>query len=517
VTDLQATAFVLSISTDGAKRVLARPSITVLATERLKELLSGIPGALVVDDREKCLQGQEVRDLLESCGATRHLRLVEAPEIDWKEKSALREKAGHAATSGQNDRVNDFALSGLKEIIAKLATLDLAGQRRQSEFLWEELALIEDRRGKGVFSAEYTWTHHGSYKVSFPSAFVRALNEMAWVPGASGGLYPPGAVLFESLGWKPDAFLLTQIRFKPPIIAQLEQEAGFEPGALDLLKQLGLTNTAELRARLGIKDTPPPSPPDDDQGHGGNDASDANQPDDASSSATSPPGKMATDESDERAGTLSASDGSSGMSHGNLGRPTIQPAKVSGPDVTGSPGSTFVRPQQPSDQRQTDQYKPDADSSEQPNQRVFVSFVAVQPDEPAEDPDGLSHRARMDLEEAAIAFILTQEPNWQRTPPNNPGYDLVKSSGAGEPCTWCEVKAMTGSLDDRPVCISRTQFEFAQRKGINTWLYIVERAGSAQANIVRIQDPAGQARTFTFDHGWRAVAAPIGDGACGNL
>jgi hypothetical protein len=93
VTDLQATAFVLSVSSDGAKRVLARPGNTVLATERLKELLSGIPGALVVDDREKCLQGQEVRDLLESCGATRHLRLVEAPEIDWKEKSALREKA----------------------------------------------------------------------------------------------------------------------------------------------------------------------------------------------------------------------------------------------------------------------------------------------------------------------------------------------------------------------------------------------------------------------------------------
>ena len=28
---------------------------------------------------------------------------------------------------------------------------------------------------------------------------------------------------------------------------------------------------------------------------------------------------------------------------------------------------------------------------------------------------------------------------------------------------WCEVKAMTGTLDDRPVGISRTQFEWAKK------------------------------------------------------
>ena len=38
----------------------------------------------------------------------------------------------------------------------------------------------------------------------------------------------------------------------------------------------------------------------------------------------------------------------------------------------------------------------------------------------------------------------------------------------------------------------------------------VEHAGDATLRIVRIQDPAGKARTFTFDHGWTDVAEPDG-------
>jgi hypothetical protein len=37
-------------------------------------------------------------------------------------------------------------------------------------------------------------------------------------------------------------------------------------------------------------------------------------------------------------------------------------------------------------------------------------------------------------------------------------------------------------------------------------LYVVEHAGQHDGRIVRIQDPAGKARTFTFDHGWLSVA-----------
>ena len=46
----------------------------------------------------------------------------------------------------------------------------------------------------------------------------------------------------------------------------------------------------------------------------------------------------------------------------------------------------------------------------------------------------------------------------------------------------------------------------ANRHGDAYWLYVVERAGTDDARTVRIQDPTGQAMTFTFDCGWRAVA-----------
>jgi hypothetical protein len=65
---------------------------------------------------------------------------------------------------------------------------------------------------------------------------------------------------------------------------------------------------------------------------------------------------------------------------------------------------------------------------------------------------------------------------------------------------------MAGTLEGRPVGLSRTQFDCTREHGVSNWLYVVEQAGSDDAHVVRIQDPAGQAKTFTFDHGWRAVA-----------
>ena len=113
----------------------------------------------------------------------------------------------------------------------------------------------------------------------------------------------------------------------------------------------------------------------------------------------------------------------------------------------------------------------------------------------------------MNLEAQAIAHILEREPKWQRTPTNNPGFDLIELGAAGSAARWCEVKAMTGSLRDRPVGLSHTQFDCAREHGQAYWLYVVERAGAKDARIVRIQDPAGKARTFTFDHGWLDIAA----------
>ena len=143
-----------------------------------------------------------------------------------------------------------------------------------------------------------------------------------------------------------------------------------------------------------------------------------------------------------------------------------------------------------------------------PGAAPFISYVAVDREDSEDDPDGLVYEERMKLEEAAIELIRGCEQAWQRTPAHNPGFDLFKIAPDGQPCSWCEVKAMKGGLQDRPVGLSRTQFECAQERGADYWLYVVERAGDEDARIVRIQDPAGRARTFTFDKGWIDVAEP---------
>ena len=68
----------------------------------------------------------------------------------------------------------------------------------------------------------------------------------------------------------------------------------------------------------------------------------------------------------------------------------------------------------------------------------------------------------------AINNILNAEPEWHQTPPNNPGFDLYKGTTMETATHWCEVKAMTGTLDARPVGISCTQFEWAQNTVTNT-------------------------------------------------
>ena len=153
-----------------------------------------------------------------------------------------------------------------------------------------------------------------------------------------------------------------------------------------------------------------------------------------------------------------------------------------------------------------------------PEGRKFFSYVALSPESEEEsDPDGLTREERMKLEDDAIALILEDEPELERTPTNNPGFDLTEPGPDGQPVRWVEVKAMKGTLRDRPVGLSRTQFDCSREHGEAFWLYVVEGAGiPEEARVLRIQDPAGSAETFTFDHGWTAVADGAGGDESGN-
>lgn len=480
---LKEASFVMSVDAGDGSQHMSRPDEVYLATERLKELFAGVAGVMLVDDSYSCLKGEDVRELLEACGAVRYLRPMPDDTLSREERSTLRAQAGHSETSGQNDRVNDHNLVGLTALLAALPRLAADERRTKARLIWEELANLEERRGKGLFTGEYTWTHYGSYRAPFDAAFVRRLNETAWIPDQNGDLRRPQVILFDSLDWQANPFLLTKIRFKPPILDQLAKEAGIEPGILDLLKKRGITSEAHLLELLGVEGEASDSDGPGDVGGALEALGIAEPPTPGVADPTAgDPAPSGGSVAGSRRGTATGSGrdrkpGSGARSEGHSRAGSIGAGTS---DRGRAPGSTGGRP--------------------------FISYVAVHPDEEEPDLDGLDQAARMALEEKAIKLILSRESEWRRTPTLNPGFDLYQGNERDVATQWCEVKAMTGRLADRPVGLSCTQFECAREHGEAYWLYVVERAGTDEARLVRIQDPAGKARTFTFDHGWLGIA-----------
>ena len=142
------------------------------------------------------------------------------------------------------------------------------------------------------------------------------------------------------------------------------------------------------------------------------------------------------------------------------------------------------------------------------SQTGFRSFIQVGRDQPTE-PDSEAQERRMDLEAKAIRHIRQSEPEWKQTEQGNAGFDLFQTDADGEVVKWCEVKSLGGGWGEHPVGLSHTQFKLAQEKGDAYWLYVVEHAGDPERiRLLRIQDPAGLAETFTFDDGWAAIAKP---------
>lgn len=116
----------------------------------------------------------------------------------------------------------------------------------------------------------------------------------------------------------------------------------------------------------------------------------------------------------------------------------------------------------------------------------------------------------MKIEDQAINMIISLEPRLQRTSNGNPGFDLFEADGDDRPVRWVEVKSMTGCLENRPVGLSRTQFDDALGKGDAYWLYVVEYATDLEkARVLRIQNPVAHAKTFTFDKGWGQIARTV--------
>lgn len=499
---LRDTTFVRVVDTGDGKGYVAKPGEIYIATDRLQQLFAGVPDILIVDNEYDCLRGEDIRDLLVSCGASRYLIPQATPSgLGLSEKAQIRREAGLERASWENPP-EDFTLRGLTQLLEFLPTLNSEEAAARVKVLWEALADLETR-GTATFYGSYKWGYsHEAKAARFDAAFIRTLNQVAWVPNADGELVRPGLVVFDTLGWKPNPFLLTKIAFKPPIIDQLAKEAGIDPAILDLLRR-DPAIVAELTSRLSANPAPTPetsptpepeadAPSDGDVYDGAKDLYGDGMPDIPPGTPDPDGGDGATD-GEGRGGQRGTGTGTprgggqgNGGAHGGLGGGHSGGGGKGGGTSGGgqgkrSPGSAGGRP--------------------------FISYLGVHPDDEESDLDGLDQAARMQIEDQAVSLIVSIEPRLQRTPEDNPGFDLFESSGGGQQIRWVEVKSMTGTLEDRPVGLSHVQFECARKKGDGYWLYVVEHATDPkQARVIRIQNPVGHVRTFTFDRGWSKIA-----------
>ncbi|MGY0652656.1 sacsin N-terminal ATP-binding-like domain-containing protein [Luteimonas sp. A537] len=497
---LRNSNFVMVVDTGDDQTYLAKPEEVYIATERLQQLFAGVPDVFIVDNGYDCLRGESIRDLLVSCGASRYLMPEATPSgLGRAEKLQLRKKEGLERAS-REDEPEDFTLRGLPELLEFLLGLRPEEAAARAKVLWKALTDLE-AGGTAAFYGSYRWGYsHQTKTARFDASFIRMLNQAPWVPNGEGELVPPGDVVFDTLGWKPNPFLLTKITFKPPIIDQLAKAAGIDPAILDLLRR-DPAIVAELTSRLSAVRTPEPEaspapepepdePCDGDVYEGAKDLYGDDMPD-------IPPGTPDADGGDG-VGT-----GAGGGGHGLIGTET---SRGGGQGREGDHGGSGGQ----SNGGDKGKGKGGGQGRRSPGHagsRPFISYVGTHSYDDDPDPDGLDQAERMQIEGRAIDLILDLEPALRRTPEGNPGFDLFEADREGRQIRWVEVKAMTGSLQNRPVGLSHTQFHCAREKGDAYWLYVVEHATDpAQARVLRIQNPVGRARTFTFDSGWMQIA-----------
>ena len=264
---LKSTPFIRTVDTGDCSKQFSKPDEVYLATKRLKNLFNGVKSVHIVDDSYRCLCGKKIRALLDACGVIGYLRPVQhdsPSSLSHEERERLRNQAGHPQTSSQNDRVSNWKLAGLENLLKMFSSLTKEEQANKAKCLWEELALLKNYRGMSIFEGKYSWSHYGNYQQSFDADFVKTLNATAWIPDENGELQLPRYVYFETLrdthGWEEDPILVSKIQFKRPIISELALAADIELEALDLIQKHGVT-ASKLREWLGVNNDPVPKSP----------------------------------------------------------------------------------------------------------------------------------------------------------------------------------------------------------------------------------------------------------------
>lgn len=448
VSQLRDVQFIRSIESQDKESRMVIPSAAYWPTSELMTLFSGMTEIIFFDTEIVPHElEQSLKTMLSSYGMHCQLHPIRfTPQLSRSEKRKIRKERGHVGiTESREETIEDWRIDHLSNVLETLSTLPLYSSHKP-EALWNLLIELWSTNAD-VFHGTYQWYHYDRYQQEFSASFVKILQNTPWISGSDGALLRPSEVLFDDLAWVPHPELQKRIGFKSPAIAELEELCGFEPGMLDRLKARGITNLEELEKILPLPPAPQPRSPESGD----------------------------TPRQEPRP----------------YGRVTRQQPQSTTGDARSSPrGSGTHSPGQPRTQNEG-----------------FISYVAVHPEDRDPEPSDAERKRRLDLEHQAVQLIQRDDPAWIAAPPNTPGYDLYSLDENGEAIEWCEVKALSGSLDNGPVRMSRTQFDFAREQGDACWLYVVEYAADpAQARILKIQNPAGLARTFTFDRGWRDVA-----------
>lgn len=480
---LRDTHFVSVVDTANNVAYRVKPSEAYIATDRLKNLFSEVPGVYLVDEQFDCLRGEEIRDLLVSCGASRYLMPISvASNLSEAQKTQLRTESGLERIS-EEVSFTDTTLRGLETLLEQLPYLTSEVAKVRAEELWKALIDLESYR-QTAFTGNYSWRFARQDKTAqFNAQFVRILNQVAWITNDEGKLMPPGVVLFDSLGWKASPSLQSRISFKPPIIDQLAKAAGIDPAVLDLLR----SNPELIEELLQRQQTSLATK-----------ESESLVTNDRPLDNDGPPETISAEDDDF---TQPASDNSRQHAFTSSTSEHRGPPLNAGSTVRNNSGNANQNNERSSNtaKRRTPSH---------PDGRQFISYLATSHEDREEsDLHVMDHALRMQIEGHALDQIIQYEPMLRRTAADNPGFDLYEMDDSGVIVRWVEVKSMTGSLDAHPVGISRTQFEFAREVGDAYWLYVVEYASEpANTRILRIQDPVNRSLTFTFDRGWRDIA-----------
>jgi len=174
--DLRETSFVMAINAGDGTKLVSKPGDVYRATQRMKDLFDGVSNVLLVDDSSECLRGDDARELLEACGATRYPRPVSVqPEFTTEQLRKMRRQAGWERNTDV-DTLNDYTLHGLKELLSIFPTLPYDDAKKRSQLLWEALCDLAERRSQRVFSGRYQWFYYSIRSCDFEAAFVRRNN-----------------------------------------------------------------------------------------------------------------------------------------------------------------------------------------------------------------------------------------------------------------------------------------------------------------------------------------------------